>query len=413
MFLARIIRFSLWPLKAASRLPRSIKRGARAGRSAEQAAAQLATVSTTGVLARTSVPQDELDVRHGVLFKVFDCPDSDEPTVDPNDLEGAARMADRAREFYGLRADLFPPDDIFYEQVEGALIDRVGRIDNGGDKDQFVATLDQARRLTNDNTRKLLCELGPGVLIAMLLAYAGTLLFLALSGVPQSAGDHLSAEGVRLAGGAIILAVALGALGFVYLFSYSHIQRENALNLNAFITTEFAHLNNAFRVAQREALQAETQLADSQKEQIKSLASSWTLAYHWIGMRQFFAEMFVRNIMFQIRRNTSLYATLGVLMCFGAFLAIALLASIAAGVAGTAGAGWVLAGHLLLLAGGFTIVSYGLIMRRPFAIVVSALLKDQWYRYDTLAVGAAISEQVTRDKVQIVINRDRARASGV
>src|SRR5262245_61851679 len=146
---ARIVRFSLWPFKSALKLRRSVTRAAP--RTVDQAATQLAVVSTTGAAARTATPDDAPDVRHGVLFKIFDCPDSDEPTVDPNDLDGAVRMADRAREFYRLRADLFPPDDIFYEQVEGALIDRVSRIDNGGGKARLGRTLDWRGRWTNEN----------------------------------------------------------------------------------------------------------------------------------------------------------------------------------------------------------------------------------------------------------------------
>jgi hypothetical protein len=56
---------------------------------------------------------------------------------------------------------------------------------------------------------------------------------------------------------------------------------------------------------------------------------------------------------------------------------------------------------------------YGLVMRKPVAIIASNLRKDEWNRFATLAVGDAIAEQVTRDKVQIIINRDRARAAGV
>jgi len=69
--------------------------------------------------------------------------------------------------------------------------------------------------------------------------------------------------------------------------------------------------------------------------------------------------------------------------------------------------------HLLLAAIAFMFVAYALTMPKPFSIVATSLMKDQWYRYDTLGVGDAIAEQVTRDKVQIVINRDRVRAAGV
>jgi hypothetical protein len=413
MFFVRLLRISLSPFRAATRLRRSVKgRGGVRG-NLDQAATQLAAVSTTGAVAMGAQVQDVPDVRHGVFFKIFECPNSDEPTIDPNDVAAAVKMVDRARAFYKLRADLFPPDDVFYEQVEGGLIDRVSRIDNDGDKDQFIATLDQARRLSNDNTRKLLCELAPIALGVMLLAYAGVLLFADASALPQSLVGLISGEAFRLAAGAALLAVALASVAFIYLFSFSHIQRANALNLNAFIATEFAHLNNAFLVAQREALQAETQLADTQKEQLKSLASSWTLAYHWISVRQLFEEMFVRNVMFQIRRNATLYATLGVLICVGAFIGAGVASGVTASVLSAPRAAWVDIAHLALAAIGFVVVTYGLTVRRPFAIIATALLKDQWYRYDTLAVGDAIAEQVTRDKVQIVINRDRARAAGV
>jgi hypothetical protein len=412
MYLTRFVHICVSPLRSALRFRRALKAPASTRRGVNQAAAQIAAVSATGATRRVTSKPDLPDLRRGVLFKVFECPDSDEPTVDRNDLASAAKMADCARQFYKLRADLFPPDNLFYEQVEGGLIDRVSRIDNGGEKDQFVATLDLARRISNDNTRKLMCQVAPAVLGVMLFAYATVLVLSGLPGLQSTAAEAVSAEGWRLAAGAIILTAGMSALALIYLFSYTHIQRANALNLNAFIATEFAHLNNTFLVAQREALQAETQLADTQKDQLRRLASSWTLAYHWIGVRQFLEEMFVRNVMFQIRRNTSLYATLGVLSCAGLLVGATLLAWLAESITGAQGTvADVL--HLLTIASAFVFVTYGLTARRPFSIIATALMKDQWYRYDTMSVGDAIAEQVTRDKVQIVINRDRARAAGI
>src|SRR5690606_36335224 len=141
----------------------------------------------------------------------------------------------------------------------------------------------------------------------------------------------------RLAVGGIAVGVGVVFAAFVYWFSYTHIQRANALSLNVFITTEFARLNNAFRVAQREALQAETQLADTQKDEIKRLYGSWTLAYHWIGVRRFIEEMIVRNTMFQIRRNTTLYRVLGVLICIGVLTFVAVVPAVVPQVLPTRG----------------------------------------------------------------------------
>lgn len=417
MLFVRLLLLLLLPV----RLPflllgRLLGRGARGGaRGAEQAAAEVAAAPTTGAVGRTLRPQDLVDVRYGVFFKIFTCPDSDEPTVGPNDLPIAMEMAERAQQFYKLRADLFPPDDIFYEEVESHFIDEVTRIDNKGERDQFLATLDQARRITNDNTRMLFCELTPVVLMFILLAYAALMLFAGPLEWMSAIGDIASAEATRLVAGAMTLAAGMIVVAFIYWFSYTHIQRANALSLNVFVTTEFARLSNVFRVAQREALQAETQLADTQKDEIKKLAASWTLAYHWIGVRQFLEEMVVRNTMFQIRRNTTLYMALGVLICVAVTLGVTVLAWLAhLFVPAAAGEfGWIAGLHLAATTLAFTLIAYGLTMRRPFSIVASSLLKDQWYRYNTLEVGDAIAEQVTRDKVQIVINRDRARAAGV
>lgn len=405
----------IWLLLLPVRLPfMLLGRLAGAGKHADHAAAQVVGPAATGAVGRARrSKQDWVDVRYGVFFKIFTCPDSDEPTIGPNDLPIAEQMAGRAQEFYKLRADLFPPDDIFYEEVETNYIDKVSRIDNGGEKDQFVATLDQARRITNDNTRMLSCELAPLILLFVLLGYAGMLLFGGPLQLTQFLGATASDEASRLAIGAMALVAGAIGMAFVYWFSYTHIQRANALSLNVFITTEFAQLNNAFRVAQREALQAETQLADSQKEELRKLASSWTLSYHWVGLRLFLEEMIVRNTMFQVRRNTTLYMALGILICIGIFAVIALATSLTSVFFLERDLHWsFVAGHLVVAALVYMFLSYGLIMRHPFAIVATALMKDQWYRYDRLGVGDAIAEQVTRDKVQIVINRDRARAAG-
>jgi len=403
--LLRILMFLLLPVRLPVML---LARFMRRGRAVEHTTAAPAV----GAVGRSVRAQDLIDVRNGVFFAIFTCPDSDEPTLGPNDIGVVAQMADRAREFYKLRADLFPPDDIFYEQVEEHFVDQVSRIDNAGDKDQFLATLDSARKITNDNTRALFCELAPLILFIVLAGYAATLLFIGPLALTQFLGSIASEEVTRLIIGGAAVATGVVFASFIYWFSYTHIQRANALSLNVFITTEFARLNNAFRVAQREALQAETQLSDSQKEEIKRLSSSWTLAYHWIGVRQFLEEMIVRNTMFQVRRNTTLYRVLGVLICVAIVIAVAAATAIAPLFLETRGSAWLTVTHLLAAAGIYMFVIYALTMRKPFSIIATSLMKDQWYRYDTLAVGDAVAEQVTRDKVQIVINRDRARAAG-
>lgn len=413
MLFVRLLMLLLLPVRLPFML---LGRLFRLGGAAERSVQGVVAPPTVGA-ARKLRTVDLVDVRTGVFFKIFSCPPSDEPPIGPNDVEMAIVMAERAQKFYKHSADLFPPDDIFYEEVEGRYIDEVTRFDNDGAEDQFIGTLDRARKLTNGNTCTLYCEMAPMVLALVLILHASLLVFdpfnLLIRDTPV-----WTLEGAQVfATEAIFLGVALGAAVFftslVYWFSYSHIQRANALSLNVFITTEFARLNNVFRVAQREAMQAETQLADTQKDELRKLASSWTLTYHWIGVRQFLEEMFTRNVMFQIRRNTTLYRALGIFICAAMLGLIGAAAGFLAGLPNAHTPVLITWLHLSALTFGFVAVVYGLVMRKPFSIVATSQLKDQWYRYNTLSVGDAIAEQVTRDKVQIVINRDRARAAGV
>jgi hypothetical protein len=217
---------------------------------------------------------------------------------------------------------------------------------------------------------------------------------------------------LMLAGGA--LGMALLVMMTIYSLSYANMQRQNALALNNFISIEFARLTNMFRVAQRECLQAEAMLSDSQRDEVMQKASNWALAYHWISVRQLLEEFVVRNAMFQIRRNTVLYVALGFLVCLVVFGALAAIGYFAANLTPNSHtSGPVLVLHFAAITAVFVVLMYGLVMRKPVAIIASNLRKDEWNRFATLAVGDAIAEQVTRDKVQIIINRDRARAAGV
>ena len=220
---------------------------------------------------------------------------------------------------------------------------------------------------------------------------------------------YLRVGGSAITMAAIALGVALLFVIFIYRFSYTHIQRQNAQDLNAFIQVEFARLNDTFRVAHRECLRAETRVDNTQHTDLGPLASAWALAYHWVGVRQFLEEMAIRNTMFQIRRNTSLYVVLGVVIC--AVLIVAMVGGVAytTSLPGSQTSSIVAVLHILAISGAFVLVGYGLIMARPFAIMASRFHADEWNRFDTLGVGKAIAEQVSNDKLQVVIQRDTRR----
>lgn len=414
MLFLRLLMLLLLPVRLPIMAVRALFRlGRSAGANAERAGA----AAVAGQTSRSLPDTDMIDRRKGVFFNPLHVEDSDELMIGPGDNNVAQDLAAKAQLYYKIRPDLFPKDD-FYESVEADFIDGVTRIDNSGSEDQFVRMLDQARRVTNDNTRTMFCEVAP-IALMLILIWHGVMLivdpFLLLDrDTPLWSLQTAQVFGAEFLLAAGALGVSLLVMTTIYSLSYANMQRQNTLALNNFISIEFARLTNMFRVAQRECLQAEAMLSDSQRDEVMQKASNWALAYHWIAVRQLLEEFVVRNAMFQIRRNTVLYVALGFFVCVVVFLALAAIGYFAANLfANSHSNGWVVVVHFAAISGVFVLLMYGLVMRKPVAIISSNLRKDEWNRFATLAVGDAIAEQVTRDKVQIIINRDRARASGV
>jgi hypothetical protein len=413
MLFIRLLMLLLLPVRLPIMLVRALFRvGRTAGANAEKAGAAAVAGGTSRALPDT----EELDRRSSVFFVPLSVEESDELMIGPGDNEVARDLAAKAQLYYKIRPDLFPKGD-FYESVEGEFIDGVTRIDNDGEQDQFVRMLDRARRVTNDNTRTMFCEVAPIALMLVLIWHGVMLIadpFLLLNrDTPLWSVQTAQVFATELMMAGAALGVALLVMTTIYSLSYANMQRQNALALNNFISIEFARLTNMFRVAQRECLQAEAMLSDSQRDEVMKKASNWALAYHWISVRQLLEEFVVRNAMFQIRRNTVLYVAAGFFVCVMMFVTLAIGGYFAANlVPNSHTTGWIVVLHFAAIAGVFVLLMYGLVMRKPVAIIASNLRKDEWNRFATLAVGDAIAEQVTRDKVQIIINRDRARAAG-
>ncbi|MGD2132980.1 MAG: hypothetical protein PVI23_09315, partial [Maricaulaceae bacterium] len=332
-------------------------------------------------------------------------------------LDSAKELASKASAFYSQRMQLFPREDVFYEDVESQFIRDALQIEKGGIDRLFFNVTKEAREKTNDNTRYLYMYVVPGVFTLVIWALASILFFNPFDAIvrqgPLFDDVPLTLPGVNeLLMGAGSIGIATLIIVFIYQFSYTHIQRENALSLDNFITTKFARVNNLFRVAQRESLQAEAQLTESQKDTLRELAASWALSYHWLSIRQLFLEFLVRNIMFQIRRNTALYYVGGVTLCLSSLIVLCLAIMAASGFREPFLSTWNIVAHIVVAGMIFTTLAFGFMMRGPFRIIVPVLRSREWNRFSTLGVGDAIVEQVTRDKMSIVLLRDRMRSGG-
>ncbi len=431
MLFLRFFWFLLWPLRLPFVLARRLFRVARSNRAGEAAVA-----GAGGAVASRA---EEEDLRYSGLFQVLQVEKSDEPRIDEPGITADEQikisdvMAAKAKQYYAFRPPLFPGfrrrgegpaaqkaqaerslGSDFYEEIENGLIEQITSIDNAGEEDQFIRVLRKGRCVANANARILFCELAPLVLFLALGAQAALMLTdpLQIMHAPANVGDieaYLREGAAGLISAGVALGIGVLVVAFVYRFSYTHIQRQNAQDLNAFIQVEFSRLNDSFRVAHRECLRAETRIDNAQHEKVGPIASGWALAYHWIGVRQLLEELAIRNNMFQVRRNTALYVVLGVMLCLMLGAAMSALIAFGAGFLPVSIAPWVVALHLAGMTLGFVLIAYGVMMLRPFSIFASRLKPDEWNRFDTLAIGKAIAEQVSNDKLQIVIQRDTRR----
>ncbi len=283
--------------------------------------------------------EDALE-REGSVFqeisaKAHYLPDRDEP-----DATGAAKN-------YLLASDLFQYDisvnddpDLLYEDLnDAAIADMIGNSDR-----KTLYFLTQWRMTANHNVFFLsiiLSSILTTVLIAnYLYGYAvvykdfqtgeyydlaktfwitnifpqlGT--WLETSGIPVMSEDaDLVIIGISKSLFALVTVIAgyLGAV-FVFRFPYSHFQRVNRTEVVAFMRSKTARLNRDFYQALSQARGAFS--GDRMSLSSRELAKIWFVNMQWIGFRMFHIEVFLRSILYQVKRNSGYYV-LGVPMLF-------------------------------------------------------------------------------------------------
>jgi len=105
-----------------------------------------------------------------------------------------------------------------------------------------------------------------------------------------------------------------------YHTEYSQFQRYNGQHLKTYLVDYLARLNNNFRQIQTNA--ANTMLAEASVEEMKHDAVLWITNLRWMAFRAFYIESYLKNILFQIRRNSSYYLLLVPLLFFTLLLAV-------------------------------------------------------------------------------------------
>ncbi len=248
--------------------------------------------------------------------------------------------------------------------------------------------MDRFRRELNANTALLFLVYTP---VMLALTIGAALAAPALSGL--AGAERYGAAGA-------VIAVALGLLMLLYHWPYKVTQQQNLLGLDNYITSKFSRINQNFQVAKRRAMNVERNMRMPQAEQLKAEAGVWTVSYQWFAMRLLFCEMTVRNTLYQIRRNTTLYGVAGTALS----VVLALGLAYAASTAGLA-RWWEVAGAGAV----FTLAAYLVIMRRATRETLSVLQPTEWNRFHLVDLHETVRDHVGEDKLQIVTFRDRNR----
>ncbi|MEE2527344.1 hypothetical protein V0U79_13335 [Hyphobacterium sp. HN65] len=393
---------------------------------AAKRAAQAGAVRATAGTAQAEISETARDVEKSVFFKSFPRPRIIALRASDVDHDVAKAYASKARKFFSHPVNLFGQDTVFYEESEGEYIESIygneemasavasdepaeafatsdEKLATIDEEDRYyVGTLTRMRHTTNNNTATYFLWLLP---IAFILGFAP---FYAAF-IEHARGNEVFAGFqifrdqwmlISLAGPIL----AMGFASFSYFVSYKNQQIRNAQNFNGYIETRLNRINTIRADALKEAANAEKEKTN--EAEVLSSAVDWMLCYHWMIWRSFLNEHGIRNILFQIRRNTDLYkwGGLAILITSGAvFSGAAFLFSLEVHEALTisaAAAAW------------FMVLPYFYIFHvciDPAKLVERKMYASEWARFHTSGIDKGLEDQIRRDKGEILHYRNRLK----
>ncbi|WP_421791278.1 hypothetical protein [Hyphobacterium sp.] len=403
---------------------------AAAGKRATQAGAVKASDSPDrrpfGEAAETS-----RDVEKSVFFKSFLRPQIVALRAADVDQEAASAYAAKARNFFGHEVNLFGQNTVFYEESEGGYIESIygnqetasviaiataesaeeDTVSNDVDEKfrlideedrYYVQTLTKMRHTTNQNTATYFLWLLPLAFGLGFAPFFAAFLNLAL--------DTTGFAGLAIfQDQTILISLAGPVLGFgfamfSYYVSYKNQQIRNAQNFNGYIETRLNRINTIRADALKEAANAEKE--KTKEEDVINSAVDWMLCYHWMIWRSFLNEHGIRNILFQVRRNTDLYKWGGFVILVLFFIGFTTTAFVLddeiaeAATLAAAGAIW------------FLVIPYFYIFHvcaDPASLVERKMYASEWARFHTSGIDRGLEDQIRRDKGEILHYRNRLK----
>ncbi|MEI9887709.1 MAG: hypothetical protein WDN08_14645 [Rhizomicrobium sp.] len=286
------LRPIIWLLRRIFRVARRAASPAQAdaqGRLANvpySAMAQIIGIKSLAETALGEVPTavKHMITRHGLIFKSANANQAVDTLQGTLSFDDAKRNLESAKHYYEEPMGGNVSPGFLYEDSEEALVIRILR---DVDLTFFYVT----RRINRNVSRNVLKLIAIMTGLVLIFPFAIS----AVNLVPETA------EAFDLLLYVVVCVAFGGSLGLFRLF-YSNATRNNGQHFNYFVQTYFGRLLNQHKSA---AASFASVLNDrtSDLETVEVNANVWFLNLHWLSARQWFLELYVRNMIFQIARN--------------------------------------------------------------------------------------------------------------
>jgi len=323
------------------------------------------------------------------------------------DDETAARYSDLAEQFLGREVPVDADQRALFEDIEGQVIAQQFQKSDAG----VIYLLNEGRKLMNRNVFILsgLFSLILGlVLIGNVFAHEfGVVDMLGLfpDGIgPLSsdvAGSLVFGTGTCLLGAMIMWAL--------YYAEYAPYQRNTAREMANLLTRYLARVNDHYRTAVGKA-RSVTVGQERDSKQLAEQAKLWTLNITWIALRVFFVETYVRNVVFQIRRNSSYYL---MFVPLGAVVATGTVLGILSGLTGLSPFG-------PILALGWVFIVLFLLVAALYSFFLSNALNSlseidqgEWISFHTLKLNQVLGDVVGKYAEDVGYWKNRIGGGGL
>ncbi|NWH09019.1 MAG: hypothetical protein HXY22_10325 [Alphaproteobacteria bacterium] len=332
------------------------------------------------------------------------------PDVNALDEPTAEIYRGQSDRFFSQQVPIYSNAAAFYEDVEGAVAIRMFRARDR----RFYYLANEMRKIINANVKNLALALSLIVfgyaVIEMVLPREAQLDFAALIQYPvgmQVIALPLGAEVGRSTLNHILLDLllflfSLGLMGW-FNFLFGRAQERNDEQMRGFLNRYLSRLADRYRQAIANA-RGVTVGDERDAHRAAATAQKWNKIILWMSFRTFFVETYLRNILFQIKRNSGYYIV-GIPAVFALALSVFMLAAVSGdGSAGPEGShSW-----SAMLFGILLVVSYVFILHRAMQ---QSMEMDQvdWLGFDNLQVHNAMDQIIGGYVEEIVHLRNRVR----